>query len=553
MSSSAQLSLATDPAWSSWRSLPALREYIAAFLLFFLFMIGLQYTAGAYTSDCGAHPDEAAHYVSALMIHDYIRSGFPGSPIRYAEQYYLHYPKVAVGMWPPMFHITLAVWMLVFGDSLASALVYLAFLAALLATGVYAVLAPRYGRISLAPAFILLSIPLMRANTSILMADILVAVFAFASLVFLARYLEHGKTHDGVLFGVAVSLACLTKANGVAFVIAAPLAIILSRRFDVLRKRALYYAAAIFVVFALPFQIYSYALIQKNMYAGPGLSLLAEGTVEYLRMLWNVTGPVIGTIALAGVISGVSSRKLSRLSLCSIAAVLAVVGYHATAGFDPRYLLTALPAVVLLVLPGITALTAPFHSRPVVGVIATVLTLVLFAITVKQAPPVQPLGYNRVAQILRTRAADAQVLLVSSDAYGEGAFVAAMAELGRRPAEFALRGTKLLGEMTWYASQYRLLYNTTDELQTMLATVPVHVLVVDEKQPFRFPHQQLIADTIRANSDRWQLVDRITPGPGSAAMRPISIYRQVGVPSRTAQQFELNMKYTMGGSLTIGK
>ena len=48
------------------------------------------------------------------MIRDYIASCHFTSPLTYAEHYYAHYPKTAFGMWPPFFHITEALWTLIF-------------------------------------------------------------------------------------------------------------------------------------------------------------------------------------------------------------------------------------------------------------------------------------------------------------------------------------------------------------------------------------------------------------------------------------------------------
>jgi hypothetical protein len=239
------------------------------------------------------------------------------------------------------------------------------------------------------------------------------------------------------------------------------------------------------------------------------------------------------------------------LSLCSIAAILGVILYHATTGFDTRYLLSALPPTMLLLPAGMHALTAPFGHRPAAAVIATLVTLGLFAATIPNDPPRQPLGYDQVARLIRDRAGDAQVLLVSSDAMGEGAFVAAVAELGPRPKQFALRAIKLVAETTWYGSNYRMLYNSPAEMQKALATVPVEVLVVDEAQPLRFPHQQLIIDTIRANPATWELLGRVTPGPGNPATRPISVYRQRGISPDRRHRIELNLKYTRGGNLVL--
>ena len=44
----------------------------AAYILFFAFAALLQFLSGAYRSEFGGHPDEAAHYVTGLMVRDFI-------------------------------------------------------------------------------------------------------------------------------------------------------------------------------------------------------------------------------------------------------------------------------------------------------------------------------------------------------------------------------------------------------------------------------------------------------------------------------------------------
>src|SRR3979409_2606458 len=73
---------------------------IAVYVLFFALIVALQIKSGTYGSEFGHDPDEPGLVVSSLMVHDYIATEFPGSPMRYAETYYLHYPKVALGVWP---------------------------------------------------------------------------------------------------------------------------------------------------------------------------------------------------------------------------------------------------------------------------------------------------------------------------------------------------------------------------------------------------------------------------------------------------------------------
>ena len=69
-------------------------KIVAKGLFLFLVTVGLQWFASAYSSEFGSDPDESSHYVTGLLVRDYIAQGFPSSPLRFAEDYYLHYPRV---------------------------------------------------------------------------------------------------------------------------------------------------------------------------------------------------------------------------------------------------------------------------------------------------------------------------------------------------------------------------------------------------------------------------------------------------------------------------
>ena len=71
--------------------------------------------------------------VSSLLIVDYLQHGFPGNPLEFAGRYYVHYPKVAIGHWPPLFHSLEAGWMLLVGRNKSSLISLLAILAAITA------------------------------------------------------------------------------------------------------------------------------------------------------------------------------------------------------------------------------------------------------------------------------------------------------------------------------------------------------------------------------------------------------------------------------------
>jgi hypothetical protein len=115
--------------------------------LYFLATACLQRTSGAFQSDFSAYPDEPAHYVTGLMVRDYLAGLFPAAPMRYAENYYIHYPQVAFGHWPPVFYIVQAMWTLCFGVSRSSLLLLMAALTSFAALLLYKAARLEFGEI----------------------------------------------------------------------------------------------------------------------------------------------------------------------------------------------------------------------------------------------------------------------------------------------------------------------------------------------------------------------------------------------------------------------
>ena len=85
-------------------------------------LLAVQISGGAFKAEFTGHPDEAAQFVSGLMVYDYLATLPRENPIAWAGQYYLHYPEVAIGHWPPGYHAMEAVWWLFLGPSRTTAM-----------------------------------------------------------------------------------------------------------------------------------------------------------------------------------------------------------------------------------------------------------------------------------------------------------------------------------------------------------------------------------------------------------------------------------------------
>src|ERR1700758_3440929 len=78
-------------------------EGVVVFVALLGFVVILQFLGGAYASGFGGYPDEPAHLVTSLMVRDFLASLDFRHSWQFAQQYYYHYPKVAIGVWPPGF------------------------------------------------------------------------------------------------------------------------------------------------------------------------------------------------------------------------------------------------------------------------------------------------------------------------------------------------------------------------------------------------------------------------------------------------------------------
>ena len=148
-----QLVYSRRPETRSW-----VRAAVAA--SFLAFVILLQLWSGTYRSEFAGYPDEGAHYVTGLMVHDYIVGGRLAPLEKFAKNYYLHYPKVSIGHWPPLFYVAQAVWTLVFPASRASLLLLMACITSVVAFALYRAVASEMGSFAgIAAGLFLISLP----------------------------------------------------------------------------------------------------------------------------------------------------------------------------------------------------------------------------------------------------------------------------------------------------------------------------------------------------------------------------------------------------------
>lgn len=491
--------------------LPAIYRHVAVFFGFLVLVVLLQVSSGAYQSEFSVYPDEPSHYVTSLMLRDYITHFHFQSPLRFAEDYYNHYPKVAFGHWPPFFYIVQALWMLLFSASRASVRLELAFTTAILAYAVFREARRWFGwNLGLAAGFLLSCLPLVQTYSDEEMAESLLTLMCFWCTVFFARYVDSERWRDSLAFGIFFSLAVLTKGSGWLLAIIPPVTLLLSRRWNLVRRLSFWAPLALILVLCVPWQILTLPLADRGWDGGskPSVGYTLAALVEFLKLFPQILGPVLLALMMVGIVVCTvlpAWRKSSSAKASAMFALLLGVWiFHSLvpAGVEDRKLVIAVPAMILFAAGGavfLAKLVSPdtFLFRWRWAVIGGV-TVISYLFGTFQIPQVHHYGYSEAAQFLATQPSlQSAKILISSEAGGEGLLVSEVAMRKPHPTNVVIRGTKSLAKMEWNADNYKSFYSSPAEIIKYLKDEKIELLVMDSFPPqVRFPHNELLKKTI---------------------------------------------------------
>lgn len=525
-----------------------------ALIAFAVIVVAFQYLTGAYSSEFGAEPDESAHYVTGLMIRDYLADFAPDSPMRYAEQYYLHYPRVAFGLWPPLFHLTEGLWFLLFSPSRVPALLFIGCWTTALAMLLFQETRRMFGfTAGIAAGVLLVSLPAVQRAGGMIMADMMVAVLGFAAVNQFGRYLDTGSWRNSAGFGVLAALCILTKYNALALALVPPLSLIALRRWNWLRRPSLWLSAAIVIGLCAPWYIAAWSWVRYAMESGDFPLSSAEafwGNAATLLNLPSVPVCLFAIIGLAQCLRLAASARCGGKWMAWASSIAAFWLFHSFPApwVESRYLLAVLPPLILFAAIGIHSLARRWAStswseRQRAWVLTCVLAL-FYLSTSFFIHRKEMLGFQQAADMLLAQADIAHsAILVSSESFGEGVLVSEIAMRGRHLAPYVLRATKLLAQVRLMGNDYRPRYASVEDLAEALDRIPVRMLVIDNMPgPVSWKHHRQLQEMLQVHADRWESLGVYGP------QAQIRVYRN-RTASIAGPKFQIDMDFTLKRSI----
>jgi hypothetical protein len=467
--------------------------------------------------------DEPAHFATGVMAYDYLRHSLGSNPFQYAANYYIHYPKIAIGHWPPVYYAVQACWYFFFpvspqGGKLLS-------IAVAAAIAVILIRKMRDAAWGIAAAAVFLALPVVQDQTWHVYSDLLTAFFVLLAATELAVWLDGQKQMRRLgWFALWAAAAILTKGTAWALGPSALIAPVLTRRMACFRNPRFFVFGAGTLLLAAPFYAlsskvgmgYIHSPVQFATHASSGGRWLA------VRGLLAVTVPLL-VLAAGGMLRAIWNRwrRADSSALTTLALVMGsiVLGqlamlFASPLTFESRAYLPSCPALAFLAAYALreAALMAVRFSKWLVLIPAAGATMLAANCGILDPDSVR--GYAEAASVIPYRP-QGYVILVSGDSATEGAIITERLWHERRPSDIVLRASRVLAESDWNEAWYRTLFSTADQVVAYLQTVPVRFIVIDTAAKER-PHDRLLQEALRGDPDKFPLAARI----------PVSSFKQ---------------------------
>jgi hypothetical protein len=480
----------------------------------FAIVASMQFVSGAYASDFASDADEPSHVVSSLLIRDYIAAGFPHGPMRFAEVYYVHYPKVAIGHWPPLMYALEAMWMLVFGRTRVAMLALVTMTALALLVSVYLWVRRDCGAIAgFLAAAALVTPGFMQVAMSSVEPNMFLALLAFWAAAAYGRYLETGRWRDAMWFGAIVLAAVGVHGRGAALALAPVIAALFPPAFNRQRRAWAWRGAAL--IAAIAAVVLAHRIFRQTF--RPSLHAAAIHAGSYVARAFIAMSWPVASLAVVGGVLAV--RFLPARWIAMFAAVLSCWIFHSVVNvpFEDRYLVTSAPAIAALFGAGIHFFTLRLASGTWRRAVAAVIVVVACVAIVRNVIPLwrkSDPGYHR----LLASSVPPGIILVAGGPVQEGSFIAEIALRDRRPDHIVLRASKMLASSDWLDRWYHMLFSNSHDVSAYLDQLHVETVVIAEPQ--RRPHIGQLLEAVTGNPAVWN--------EAPSDQQDVRIFRRIG-------------------------
>ncbi|MDA0658079.1 MAG: glycosyltransferase family 39 protein [Planctomycetota bacterium] len=552
-------------SWMRWISIPSWGPEL---VLCISVVLTIQYWLGAYSRDLATDPDEAAHFVSGVMVRDYLLTALGSPPMEFAEEYYLHYPKVAIGHWPPGFYAVQGIWYSLVGVSKTNAALLVGLISVGIAWCLYRRLSRHHGKpIALVTVSVFLVQPLVLSHHFLIMSDMVTCLGMLLSAYAFSDFLEAPKGKSAASFVFWSSLSILTKPSAIALAGFVPVCVLVSGQFRVLKNWRFWVAGAAIGILTAPYYLWTWDLgmglhTHGNLGQMIGESVRAGRRYHASDAWLSATSGWVVAVAVVGCLSHFVTKRRQTTDCdagrfdfaAAIALCCGTILFLFAAPIDSsrRYFFPFLMGLMIIYARGLETLISLVPGRNAIAWTGVGFLAVLTVVTAPGRVHLPVNGYASAAESL----GDPQlgrVTLISSNSAGEGAFVAERLLRDRDRSEFVLRASKVLATTDWSERRYENRFSTPEQLRDFINSAPVRFIVVDDfgyRNNSEPPHHVLLKKLLIESPDEFLLLSSLPVAlQGQQHANAIRIYENIAARDKIPKRIELNMNSSLRKTL----
>jgi hypothetical protein len=489
---------------------PSFRFLCLAYLCAVLVGALAMFMAKSYQSGFSG-ADEPSHFLNGYFVADYIARHLGSNPMGAATDFYVHYPKISIGHWPPAYYGILGLVFLVLPPTLPVIFAVNVLFAALPAIGVAAALSMLADRrAALAGALVYAVTPLVLEGHVMFMADQpLTACLVAATAVWIA-FSVRPAWGSALGFALLAATAVLIKGNGWLVVFIPVFHILLTANWKLLLSVRLYVAAALAAAIVVPWYMLTAKIAADGFNYQAGLPYATKALLYNLQALGRNVTPVGGLLAVYAIVAEFRVRRAdpARWTIVSavISLLLATLLLQSLVPVDivERYMAPALPAVVVLAVLGAVRLLSLLRAgTPAPALAGVALAVVMAAPGIAHLVQRTPKADTGIAAVTDRLAAAKPVLtVIDGSASTEGWFIADMAVHDSALRGYVVRASKLLADSNFMGTTYSLKYHDAADVLAELHRLGVqHVVIVREGGKDAYPHSAQMREALaRADS-----------------------------------------------------
>lgn len=488
-----------------------------SFLLYLFYVLISFVLSGVLRGwDVAITGDGAGHYVSGMMFEDYL---FHNSTLNFFDHiadFHFHHPAVSVGLWPPLFHLIVAVWTGFFSASAISMLTLDAFIVGAAGSLAY-MAAQRVLPFSLAVLSGVLTcvVPEYLSTSIVLKIDVFTGALVFASASLFSDFWQ--KPSWTSVFGTSFVTVCalLAKGTGMALVLILSAIAFWSFKLSRLSDSKVWFFVLSVGAVAGPWYILTSSYSSQGFRFEPGLDYTLLAIKTYTGyFLENLGLPGMLLMFVGGWI-GVKhpEQKVRVTTKMLLGVVLGAILFQVLmpVALQSRYIAAIYIAASVLMLQGLYIISLKLAFPQIRAGMLAIGFIFLNSYLTADVLPRAPKNAAELAVSHRNEN-ETPILMLTSFEFGGVLSIEILKTLSvdERKSVALIRGYKLLGEGGYNISDYKPKYSTSAQVRKVLLDSGIQFMLFEQTGARdMIAHNLQVQQLIKAYPEDFEILGRV--------------------------------------------